>query len=259
MLRETDKRLEATKKQQLAMADVQGEQQLIMAKYQAKAQQAMAAEQGMPAPGEAGAQQDNVGAPGADQLAMQAQQQEMMAQQAQQPMPQGVQMPPIDQMQGSGMPAGPDMGMGAMAGGPPPDPNLGGLPQEAQSALGMESRNNGGVDIQQMAQMYAQQIAQMAPQEQQMALQALNAQSPELAQLVQQLLGQMGQGRSRSRRTTLVLICGLFLSSERLVDNPPSFERWTSLISNTRCLLCGARHRVSHIRAVYKGTPGIEG
>lgn len=55
MMAETDKRLAATKKQQLAMAEIQGEQQMIMMKYQAKAQEAqMAAVGGPQAPGEPG-------------------------------------------------------------------------------------------------------------------------------------------------------------------------------------------------------------
>lgn len=58
MIAETDKRLAATKKQQLAMAEVQGEQQLIMMKYQAKAQQAQMEAMGGPqAPGEPGGPQ----------------------------------------------------------------------------------------------------------------------------------------------------------------------------------------------------------
>lgn len=55
MIRETDMRLEATKKQQLSMADVQGQVQLVLMKYQAKAQQSMQQAMTAPAaPGEAG-------------------------------------------------------------------------------------------------------------------------------------------------------------------------------------------------------------
>lgn len=49
-----------------------------------------------------------------------------------------------------------------------------------------------GADLMQMAQMYAQQISQMPPDQQQLALQSLSMQSPELAQLVQQMLSAMG-------------------------------------------------------------------
>jgi hypothetical protein len=55
MLKETEKRLEASKKQQLAMAEIQGEAQVTMAKAQAKAQQVMMqAQMAPPAPGEPG-------------------------------------------------------------------------------------------------------------------------------------------------------------------------------------------------------------
>jgi len=53
MVKETAMRLEATRKQQLAMADIQGEQQALMMKHQAKAQQAQMQAQTQPAaPGE---------------------------------------------------------------------------------------------------------------------------------------------------------------------------------------------------------------
>jgi hypothetical protein len=56
-LREMSKRIESTKKEQLAMAEVQAEAQLIMAKSQAKAQQVMMeAQTGPVAPGEPGDQ-----------------------------------------------------------------------------------------------------------------------------------------------------------------------------------------------------------
>jgi hypothetical protein len=71
MLNESDGRFEAMKKQQLAMAEIQGESQMIMMKYQVKAQQtqmqAMAAGQ---APGEPGGPDQAAaaqGAPGAMQ------------------------------------------------------------------------------------------------------------------------------------------------------------------------------------------------
>jgi hypothetical protein len=55
MIKETAKRLEASKRQQLAMAEIQGEAQVVMAKAQAKAQQVlMQATQAPPAPGEPG-------------------------------------------------------------------------------------------------------------------------------------------------------------------------------------------------------------
>jgi hypothetical protein len=57
MIKETAKRLESSKKQQLAMAEIQGEAQVVIAKSQAKAQQTMmTATQAPPAPGEPGMQ-----------------------------------------------------------------------------------------------------------------------------------------------------------------------------------------------------------
>jgi hypothetical protein len=56
MLRETDSRLEALKKQQVATAEIQGEAQLVLSKFQVKAQQAQLEAQAAPlAPGEPGA------------------------------------------------------------------------------------------------------------------------------------------------------------------------------------------------------------
>lgn len=153
MVRETAKRLQATKMQQLAMAQIQGEASLVMAKYQAKAQQVTMQATGMPqAPGE----------PGAGQEA---------------PM-----MP--------GMPAGQE-GAGGQAG----------IPEASQSGLNVKQSADGatppGIDINQMAQMLAQQYIQLGPDEQQMALQNLQAQSPELAQLVLQEVNKLqAQGQS---------------------------------------------------------------
>jgi len=56
MITETSRRLEASKKQQIAMAEIQGEVQVVMAKAQAKAQEVMVKAQQTPAaPGEPGA------------------------------------------------------------------------------------------------------------------------------------------------------------------------------------------------------------
>ena len=80
--------------------------------------------------------------------------------------------------------------------GVPPDPSLGGMPQESQSQLGQgqELGEGAGGDIIEMAQGYAAQISQLPPDQQGMALQALEAQSPQLAQLVQQYLNQNSGG-----------------------------------------------------------------
>lgn len=134
MIRETDKRLESTKKQQLAMAEVQAEAQLVMMKSQAKAQQ--------------------------------IQQQAMMAPNA------------------PGEPGGPEAPVDGSSG-------AAGVPQEAQSQLQQGQQQGAGMDIQQLAQMLAENYVKLPPDQQQMAMQNLEQQSPELAQMVQQFVKQL--------------------------------------------------------------------
>jgi hypothetical protein len=91
-----------------------------------------------------------------------------------------------------GEPGGAEGSMGAPAALPPgQDPNAagGGVPAEAQSGLAANQNMAGGqpgagVDIHQLAQMLAQQYVTLGADEQQMALENLQQQSPELAQLV---------------------------------------------------------------------------
>jgi len=159
MERETAARLRATKAQQVAMAEIQGEQQLIMMKYQAKAQQAQAEAQGAPAaPGEPGGPETmDEGAPGGQQAGS----------------PDGQATPPMDQSGGA----------------------QGNVPQGVQSPLNQGQQIPSGtqpVDLPSMAYQYAQQIAQMPPDQQQMTIQTLSNQSPELVDLVVQMLKQMG-------------------------------------------------------------------
>ena len=76
-----------------------------------------------------------------------------------------------------------------------------GIPESAQSQLnqgqdaGLAPREGQqaqqGVDIRQLAQMLASQYVEMPPDQQQMAMQNLQQQSPELAQLVDQYAKQM--------------------------------------------------------------------
>jgi intein/homing endonuclease len=155
MERETATRLSATKAQQLAMAKIQGEQQLIMMKYQAKAQEAMTTAQGAPAAqGEPGGPETmDEGAPGG-------------------------------QMAGS------------PAGQTTTDQAQGGAPQGTNSPLNQGQQLPPGtqstVDIPAMAYQYAQQIAQMPPNQQQMTIQTMQQSQPELVDLVIQMLAQMG-------------------------------------------------------------------
>ena len=56
---------------------------------------------------------------------------------------------------------------------------------------------NMNVDLPSYAAAQARMLAQMPPQQQQMALKNLELQSPELAQMVQSLLSQMGGGQQQ--------------------------------------------------------------
>lgn len=143
MVRETAKRLESTKKQQLAMAEVQAESQVIMMKAQAKAQQVM-----------------------------------MEAQQA-----------PV----APGEPGGPQ---GAFTGGGAPPPGASSSQLNLGHSMGMhrpaeEGSQQLGMDPDTLARHLAEQLLEMPPDHQEVALQNLEAQSPELAQLVRQYLDQM--------------------------------------------------------------------
>jgi len=138
MIRETAKRFESTKVQQLAMAQIQGEVMLVTAKYQARSQQvSMSAQTQPPAEGEPG-------------------------------------VPP---------------GGGAMAGMSSPL-NMG---QSQGLAPGAGGQAMAGVDIQQMAQQLAQQIMQLPDDQKKMAISNLQTQSPELAQMVEQMIQQFSQ------------------------------------------------------------------
>lgn len=127
MLRETDKRIEATKKQQLALAQIQGEAQVIMAKAQVKAQQVTNAAMGAPqAPGE---------------------------------------------------PGGPEDATAAME-----------SPLNAKQDMAQGEQSQAGGDIHQVAKVLAQQAANLPPAQQNIAIQNIESQSPELAQLVRRYL-----------------------------------------------------------------------
>lgn len=154
MQRETSTRLQATKQQQLAMAEIQGEQQAIMMKYQAKAQQDMqTATMSGAAPGEPG---------GPEGVAAQ----------------QGGEAAPVDPMAASASPlnASQNMGMGNDA-------------AAANSPTMM-----GGSSILAMAQTMAMELSQKDPASQLLEIKQLRQQSPELADLVLQYLQSMTPG-----------------------------------------------------------------
>lgn len=148
MVNETTKRREAMRLQQIAMAEIQGEAQVTMAKYQAKAQQVtQQMMMGTVAPGEPGGQE-------------------------------GVAMPgmPMAQEGAGGSPGIPAEAQSGLN----PGQDLGVPPEQGDSSAPM------GVDLNQLATMLAEQYIQLSPQEQEMAMQNLESQSPELAQLVLQ-------------------------------------------------------------------------
>jgi hypothetical protein len=177
MLKETDSRLEATKKQQIATAQVQGEAQLVMAKFQVKAQQlAQQAQMAPAAPGEPGGPEAGGmgGTPGG---------------QPGEP----VALPPELQIQGiDGQPL---QGQRPQV-GPSPGDFLASVGSQLSAGQKMPTTNGVqsslNVDLPTLAMQQAQQLAAMPPDQQKLALDNLKAQSPELADLVAQYLKQMG-------------------------------------------------------------------
>jgi len=172
MMRENAKRVAATKKQQLAMAEIQGESQILMQKMQAKAQRAMQ-EQSMA--------QQAPGVPGGPEGQM-------------------APMAAVQQAQAAGQGGGapPQGGGGPMPGGGSPTaggPMSGSVPAAAHSALSMAQdlgappgQEQMGVDLQSLAQGYAQQLMMLPEAQRDSALLAIESQSPELAQMVQQYI-----------------------------------------------------------------------
>jgi hypothetical protein len=149
MERETVGRMAATKKQQLAQAELQGEQQVIMMKLQAKAQQELQSAVTAPvAPGEPGGP-EGAAVPSGGMLAP--------------PSPMAEMSSPLN--------AGQNMGMGSTQDG--------------------NNVSMGGTSIIAMAQTLAMQLSQMDPAQQLLAVKKLRSQSPELADLVLQMLQSM--------------------------------------------------------------------
>jgi hypothetical protein len=159
MVKETSSRLEATRKQQLAIAQVQADSQLIMAKAQVKAQQIAAVAQAAPeAAGEPGGAEAAGGSPGGEEAAG------------------APPASPLESAVSSPLNASQKMsqGQGTTGGGGGP--------------------SGAGIDIMQMASALAKQVAALSPQQQEMAISNLQGQSPELADLVRQILAQQQQG-----------------------------------------------------------------
>lgn len=166
MMRESAMRIEATKKQQLAMAELQGEQQVVMMKMTAKAQQEMQQAMAAPdAPGEPGAQEAGAAAPGgAPQLPAAGGAGGGAAAKA-----------PADPMQQMASP---------LSAGQEMNPPTSGPQGTGQTTLG-------GTNILAMAMSLAQQLKQMDPTGQHLAIKKLREQSPQLADLVLQYLQSM--------------------------------------------------------------------
>lgn len=161
MSRETDNRMAATEKQQLAMAELQGKQQVIMMKQQAKAQQEMQqALQAPAAPGEPGGPETGAAPPGGQGGG------EVLPDQA----GAGGQAAndPMAAMQ-SPLSASQNMGMGT-------------------SSPGTQGAMLGATNIITMAQTIAAQLAAQDPATQMLTIKQLRAKSPELADLVLQYL-----------------------------------------------------------------------
>jgi len=180
MISETDRRLHASKKQQLAMAEIQGEAQLIAMKFQAKGQQTlMQAQQAQAAPGEPGGpeQQTQGGAPGAQG----AEAGQNLPAQAQAPTDQ-TQQPQV-QAPAEGTPGSAPADGGSTQGF---------LSQVASQLSGQQRMPDAGqVDLPSLAMMQARSLASLPKEQQEMALQNLALQSPELADLVRQMLASM--------------------------------------------------------------------
>jgi hypothetical protein len=168
MINETDMRLEAMKKQQLALAVVQGQAQVVMMKYQAKAQMEMqTAMMAGAAPGEPGGAETGGAAAGA---------------------PGG---------QGGGAPGASMPVMGQQAdgsGGLPGSPLNAGQKMPTQETAQGVQMGGMNVDIASLAQMQAKMIAQLPPAQQSFAINNLRMQSADLAQMVESLLSQMQSG-----------------------------------------------------------------
>lgn len=160
MERETQSRIQATKQQQLAMAEIQGEQQVIMMKMQAKAQQEMQSALAAPtAPGEPGGPETGAAPPG-----------------------------------------GQDTGAGGAAAADPMAASASPLNAGQNMGMGNDvaAANNpamlGGSSILAMAQQVAMQLSQQDPASQHLAIKQLRTQSPELCDLVLQYLQSMQSG-----------------------------------------------------------------
>ena len=195
-----------------AQSEAQGEAGIIQAKYQVRAQEAFQEAQGATSGGQPG-QEDQAQGQASGQG--QAQGQPPPDQAGAQPPPEGAGAPPPGQAQQGQPPAGQ----------PPPQeegqsaaqaPSAAGLAQDQQMAqqaaqgqaatqqgqvAGQAGSQAGGGSVVQMdaarvAQMWANRIARMDPAQKTQVLNELRQGMPNMARLVEQLLGQMGPGET---------------------------------------------------------------
>ena len=170
MLREADGRIEAMKKTQIATAEIQGEAQLVMSKFQVKAQQSMQQAQMAPmAPGEAGGPDAVGGGSPGGQTA------------------EGV---------GAAQTPGDVSGQGGVQGMSSQLSQGQKMPTNAQ---GQQSGMN--IDLPSLAMQQAQMISTMPPMAQKAAVDNLRLQSPELADLVMQMLTSLKGGQEQPGMT----------------------------------------------------------
>lgn len=183
MIRETDTRIEATKKQQLAMATIQGEAQKIMLKFQTKAQQdAQKAMSAPVAPGEPGGadMQGQGGGPGG-----------AGGEGPSQTMPGGVQ---AGAAENAAAPAG-----GAVQAGPAPAPGAGASPadylamvsSQLTGAQKMKEEQKANIDLPSYAMAQARILVNLPKPQQEMQMKNLQLQSPELADMVKQMMTEL--------------------------------------------------------------------
>lgn len=177
MIRETDARIEATKKQQLAMATIQGEAQQIMMKFQTKAQQDAQKAMGAPvAPGEPGGadMQGQGGGPGGAGGGGPSQE-----------MPEAVQAGSSSDAAGGAMqPQGPAPGVG-----PSPQDFLTQVSSQLTGAQKTQDSQN--IGLLGTAEAQAKVLVTLPKNQQAVALQNISMQSPELAELVQQAMAEL--------------------------------------------------------------------
>lgn len=168
MERETDARVAATKKQQLAQANIQAEVQAVMMRAQSKVQAEIAQEQA--------AQQPAPGAPGGPEPALD-------------PAQAAAAHAPPDTTVDPSAPQGPAAAATAV-GAPPPATPRQSFDQQISSNLRADRRLNGqvGLDVRAYAQMLARHISTLPPDQAQIALQQV---PPNIMSLVREALQDM--------------------------------------------------------------------